>query len=531
MIDLAERPPAVHLLGKSSHYWDHGTNRVGVSLTSLPVVESAGSILELVLILVVMADSVGLSSVCRRAIRAARAGACVILVDLEDDGRLEPMASAGEPGLVEDYLSSLGVIAARVPIWRLGPRAAELWRQNPATQRVLPLSEGPRLLGVLVLIYDAPVRMAEGVFDMADVVESGLLALQVERAERRAERLAHMLESLDVGVAWVDGGGEVRMASPAFGSLVGRRTTVGRQLVELFEPGVEFGPDPVDVEIRNARHHRLCSLRVVPVEPRGSVATLSEVGPVRALLAELEQRGEELAEANERLRHARAVERALLSAVAHELRNPLSILEHAFHLVRAHLRGPLDAELIDELDTIGEAASILERRIDDLVTFARLEVGALSIELDTYDLLEVIEGCRRSLCDARAELCVPDRGCMPVLVGDARRIRQVFENLLLNAQAHANHHILVEVGSTEEEVLVRVANDGDRIAPEDRQRVLEPFVRLTRLRSGMGLGLAIARGIIEAHGGSLAIVDDPLGVAVEVKLPLVVSRGLAMAKE
>lgn len=468
-----------------------------------------------------MGEQGPLARFCLRAMGRTRAGACVLLADADEEGRLEPLGSAGEAGLVEEYLTSVGIAIAHLPIPRIGARAAELWRQNPATQRVVPLTERGELLGIIVLLYDAPVRMSEGIFDLADLVEAAIWAIRAERAERRVERYNRLLQGTEAGVAIVDEAGEVRLASAAFARLVGRRSVVGKSLRELLGTGIGLDPGPTDVELRNGRRSVLCSIRVVPDHPRGWIVTLTEVGPMRALLAELEQRGAELAVANERLRQARTVERALLSAVAHELRNPLAILGHAYELLRGRIPTEGTPELADELETIGEAAATLERRIDDLVTFARLEVGVLALEPSALDLVDALRRARRCLCDPRAELVIACERDVPVLVGDPERIRQAFENLLLNARSHARERILISVEPKDASVVVQVANDGDTIPLADRERVLQPFVRLSTGRPGMGLGLAIARGIVEAHGGTLRIVDHPLGVAVAVELPLV----------
>jgi signal transduction histidine kinase len=465
-----------------------------------------------------MGDVSALTGICIRAIARTGAGACVLLADADDDGRFEPLANAGEIGLVENYLGSVSVSVAHLPIPRIGARAVELWRLNPSTQRAVPLTDRGRLLGILVLLYDAPVRMHQGLFDLSDVVEAAIAIVRAERAERRSERYERLLAGIDVGIAMLDEGGEVRVASPAFSRMVGRRNVIGKQIEELLGAGIAFRPEPVDVELPGGAQTITCSLRIVPDEARGWVATLTEVGPVRALPAEVEERGAELAEANARLRQARAVERAFLSVVAHELRNPLAIAGHAYELLRSDARYDGIASS-DELEAIGSAITTLERRIGDLVTFARLEVNALSIEMGTVDILDILEGACRCLCDPRVELRTPKSSDIPVLAGDAGRIRQAFENLLLNASAHARDSIVISVESTPRSVVVTVANDGEGIEAKDRERILEPFVRLTSGRPGMGLGLSIARGLVEAHGGTLRVVDHPLGIAFEVTLP------------
>lgn len=113
----------------------------------------------------------------------------------------------------------------------------------------------------------------------------------------------------------------------------------------------------------------------------------------------------------------------------------------------------------------------------------------------------------------------------PVRVrGDASRLQQVVRNLLSNAERHADTWIAVSLVAEGDEAVVTVVNDGDRIAPEDRERVFERFVRLddsrTRDTGGSGLGLAISREIVAAHGGTIGAGEDPEGrCRFQVRLP------------
>jgi signal transduction histidine kinase len=111
------------------------------------------------------------------------------------------------------------------------------------------------------------------------------------------------------------------------------------------------------------------------------------------------------------------------------------------------------------------------------------------------------------------------------LVGDARALSRVLRNLLENAGLHATSRVDVEVASRDNQAVVSIADDGPGIPPADRERVFDRFVRLDpdRARSGggAGLGLAIVREIVAAHGGSVAVDDRPGGgTRLTIQLPL-----------
>jgi signal transduction histidine kinase len=103
-------------------------------------------------------------------------------------------------------------------------------------------------------------------------------------------------------------------------------------------------------------------------------------------------------------------------------------------------------------------------------------------------------------------------------------VGRVLTNLLDNAARHADSEVIVTVRREGDEAVVEVFNDGEAIAPEDRERIFERFIRLPaskkRDSGGSGLGLAISRDIADAYGGSLTLADDDLGTRFVLTLPL-----------
>jgi signal transduction histidine kinase len=208
-----------------------------------------------------------------------------------------------------------------------------------------------------------------------------------------------------------------------------------------------------------------------------------------------------------RLEEAADRERLFLATASHELRRPLTALLGELELARREGR---DAQsLRASVSLASEDAQAMKRLVDDLLRHARAQAGTLRLSEGRVDLVElVVEAVERSRRTLPGSLRVRV-GELPnvTLSGDADALREVLENLLVNAGVHGGSDVTVAVGAEVRggEVLVHVDDDGEGISADDMARIFEPFSRGDRTRSvpGFGLGLAIARDTAEAHGGRL----------------------------
>ena len=249
---------------------------------------------------------------------------------------------------------------------------------------------------------------------------------------------------------------------------------------------------------------------------------------IAASLHSVAQRSE-LAEATTRtevLRRADELKSALLAAVSHDLRTPLaSIIASA-----ASLRQPdvqwTDAERRAFVGDIEGEARRLARIVDNLLDLSRLESGTLRPERDWYDvgaLVDDVIGRLRPLASAhRLEIDVPDD--LPPVYLDRVEIDQVLSNLVENALRHTPAATTVRVTAriVDGELAVDVLDDGPGIDQRDLALLFRPFARRegAGARRGSGLGLAVARRLVEAHGGTLTAANAPRGGAwFHVSLP------------
>ncbi|MGW2377889.1 ATP-binding protein [Kitasatospora sp. NPDC001683] len=206
---------------------------------------------------------------------------------------------------------------------------------------------------------------------------------------------------------------------------------------------------------------------------------------------------------------------ALLAAVSHDLRTPLAAARASV----GSLRSP-DVEFSPEdqaelLATADESLVKLTRLVDNLLDMSRLQAGALTLHLTGTHLDEVLPRALDSLPDPYAPVRPLDLDGAPPVLADPPLLERVLANVITNALRYnaPGAPVLVTASHHADLVEIRVIDRGPGIAPEDRDRVFLPFQRLgdTDNTTGVGLGLALSRGLAEAMGGSLEVEDTPGG--------------------
>ncbi len=236
-----------------------------------------------------------------------------------------------------------------------------------------------------------------------------------------------------------------------------------------------------------------------------------ESGPTE--VAELGQAFNQMTEA---LARAEQLRRNLVADVAHELRTPLTVIQGN---LQAILDGVYPLE-VREIATIYDETRLLSRLIDDLRELAQAEAGQLDLKREPVHIADLAQATVSSFAPVADEQQItltaeipPD---LPQVYVDPDRIHQVLRNLLSNALRHTppggQIRITAQAGPTGF-VTVRVQDTGSGIAPEDIPYVFERFWRADRSRArdsgGAGLGLAIARHLVEAHGGKIGVESQP----------------------
>jgi len=251
-----------------------------------------------------------------------------------------------------------------------------------------------------------------------------------------------------------------------------------------------------------------------------------DAGPELDTLARtLDEMAVRLQTAQERERAAEATRRDLITTISHDLRTPLASL-------RAMVEA-IDDGVVDDTPTMRRYADEMRRSVtqlvamvDDLFELAQLDAGAIEAERERARLdqivLSAVASVEMQAEEKRLELVtvldgVEDAPCSP-------RLARVLQNLLVNAVRHtpADGTVRLEAHRSAEGLEVSVADTGEGIAPEDLERVFEPFFRVDPARhgAGAGLGLALAKRIVEALGGRIRAESEPArGSRFAVVLP------------
>jgi two-component system sensor histidine kinase KdpD len=219
---------------------------------------------------------------------------------------------------------------------------------------------------------------------------------------------------------------------------------------------------------------------------------------------------------------------ALLSSVSHDLRTPLvSILGSATTL--ATVENLTDASRKELVQTILDESERLNRFVQNLLDMTRLGYGALEPKREWSDLREIAGRAVKQFAKAldKREVVFDIPASLPLVQVDPVLMEQVFANIIDNALKYTSDGGRIALAATnkENEIIIRISDDGIGIPPEARNAVFDIFYRArakdTQI-AGTGLGLSICRGIIEVHGGRIVAKDGPKnkGTTIEISLPL-----------
>ncbi|TDB80698.1 HAMP domain-containing histidine kinase [Actinomadura sp. KC216] len=215
-----------------------------------------------------------------------------------------------------------------------------------------------------------------------------------------------------------------------------------------------------------------------------------------------------------------ARQRGFVADASHELRSPIASLRTQLEVAAAH------PELLD-VEGLAEDVVRLQDLAADLLLLARIDAGDRAPERPVALGRLVQDELDRRAPGDRLPVQASIKGD-PHVMGVPGRLARVIGNLLDNAQRHADGAVRLTLREEAGTAVVIVADDGPGVPPADRERIFERFVRLDDARSrdegGAGLGLAIARDLVTAHGGTLTVGEAPGGGALfEVRLPVTTS--------
>ena len=347
---------------------------------------------------------------------------------------------------------------------------------------------------------------------------------RAHRGERRARRdLEALIETSPVGVVVFDGGSgrmvsynrearriveSLRMPGRPLEELLGIvacRRADGREvslaefpLAQQFATPETVRAEEVVLSVPDGRSVRTLinatSIEAEGAVPGSVVVTLQDLAPLDEV---------------ERLRTE------FLGLVSHELRTPLSAIKGSAVTLMEQPAGLDPAEMREFFRIIVEQADRMQSLIADLLDTGRIDSGTLSVSPEPSAVADLVEGARSAFlsADARRGLVVDLAVDLPPVMADRRRVVQVLSNLLANAARHTPASAVIRVTAVREgeHVAFSVADDGEGVAPDLLPHLFRRNVGGGGGTASQGLGLAICKGLVEAHGGRIRAESDGPG--------------------
>jgi two-component system, OmpR family, sensor histidine kinase KdpD len=261
--------------------------------------------------------------------------------------------------------------------------------------------------------------------------------------------------------------------------------------------------------------------------PSASDQRILEAFAAQAAVALRQQRLTEEAEQARPLAEADRMRTALLTAVSHDLRSPLASAKAAVESLRTGDVAWSEEEQEELLATADESLVRLDRLVANLLDMSRLQAGVLGVAAQPIGIAEALPHALDDLGPLRADVAIHIPEDLPDVTADPALLERVLVNLISNALRYSppEEPVLVSASAHADRVELRIVDRGPGIPAADRDRVFLPFQRLGDRDNGtgVGLGLALSRGLVEAMGGSLVPDDTPGGgLTMIIILPVVI---------
>ena len=381
-----------------------------------------------------------------------------------------------------------------------------------------------------------------------------VLVVRRDTARRRAseQRLATTLRSIGDAVIATDENGVVNLSNPPAETLIGWKAgeALAKPVDEVFriinEESRAPAESPVSKVLREGRtvglaNHTLLIRRdgvETPIEDSAAPIIDDRGGILGVVVVFRDATGARAAE--QALRDADHRKNEFLAVLAHELRNPLAPIRQASHIARSAAATP--AQIGWSTGVIERQVGHMARLLDDLLDVSRITRGTLEVRKSRVELASVIEAAiemARPLFDERNHTLSLDVSSQPLpLDADPLRIAQVFANLLTNAAKYTSSggKIRLSAASAGDYAEVRIVDNGVGMSGESLANIFQMFVQiaspLDRNESGLGIGLALSKALVELHAGTIEASSPGPGQGSEflVRLPLARERRVEAPK-
>ncbi len=420
------------------------------------------------------------------------------------------------------------------PDWRKWRDAQlKIYRQVEPREEVWHLADGQTLR-----VFANPHSRGGATWVFQDVTEQLELESNYASLQRvQGETLDHLREA----VAVFGPDGRLRLFNPAFAGLwrLGTDLAAGLHVTALAKPFRNLLARPQDWDLiadavtgfdenRDTVTGRLdlssgaiVDFALVPLPAAQSLLTFTDVTASVAFERTLRER-------NEALEQSDLLKTRFIRNVSYELRAPLTSIAGFAELMAMQEIGRLNPKQEEYVEHIGEAAGVLKSLIDDILDLASIDAGAVELEIVAAPLVPVIERCVANLAPRLAarqlKTEIELHSDARVAMADAERLRQMLHNVLSSAAAMSPDGGTISIRSRRSagDIEIEVTDEGPPISSGDRERVFGRFERRSgdRQRRGSGLGLSIAKSLVELHGGTIRIgEEEKAGASIILRLP------------
>lgn len=503
-----------------------------------------------------------------------------LIGDSDSTGRFQNVL-AGRPDRVEEFMDGNKVLRTLVPV-RLVPggrpigalgltqdyraidvQIVEAFRHTAVILFIALLALWASLIPILrratAQLHERNRQLLTQATELEDALQ------ERRRAEEAVVQLAAIVESSDDAIAGTATTGEVLSwnagAERLFGytaeemigqpvaalvpaerlhelRTVARRVNAGEGVEEHQTRGRRKDGTEVDVSLTvSPIRDSMQSVTGAAVIARDITQTMRQQSQLQRLLAkervaraDAEAAQQALAEQNERLRELDRLKDEFISLVSHELRTPLTSIQGYLELMLEGGAGELSDDQSRFLTVVNRNSKRLMHLVGDLLFLAQVEAGKLALELGEVDLDDVVADsvdAAKPIADEKGISLRVSLSPTPNMVGDRSRLAQVLDNLVSNALKFTPEggSVQLQVSATNGEAEIEVVDTGIGIAPHEQAQLFDRFFRSSEATEqaipGTGLGLTIAKAIVERHEGSIEVESSKgSGTTMRVRLPV-----------
>lgn len=400
----------------------------------------------------------------------------------------------------------------------------------------LPLEIGQEVIGRIVVFRSEGAAAFTPLDTQLLITFADQAAVAIQNADShqrllaRERRLAAVYDNSPAGVLLLDGVGRVRSHNPAAAQLLGLagQDLAGRPAADLVDLS-DQQDRPLPLRLPAAGAAVSLQGRVQLSGGGAGAWVLVTITPLPEPRAGQGGFVVDIVDLSG-FKEAEDAQRAFLAGLSHELKTPLSLIRGYAETLRYEQVRADEALHAEAVDVILDETTHLTRMVEQLLAAARLEAGALRLNLHLLDpgreIARWVEPFKLAGGDRRWELLLAEK--LPPVQADPVRLRELLQNLWSNAVKHAPEGSTIQVGArpVAEGVAIWVRDEGPGIEAQEQERIFQRFTRASESGEGAGLGLYMARAIAQAHGGRLDLSSTPgQGSTFTLWLPAAAAAG------